>query len=335
MRLSTFVSSSTRAACVLIGGCVLVALTVEMTARLAFDRVSKTQRRTVEEYILARTIGRESRCERRHMLIVGNSLLDEGVRFEHLRDAVAGQWHAERFVVEQTFYFDWYYGLKRLLTEGARPDVVVVMLSTRQWTRSDIRGDYSAYYLMNTRDVPSAARDLGLGATQATNLFFANVSKFWGARSEMRNFILGRVMPDLGRLMDFSSQADPRPLVDDEVERMAGPRLARLKALTDAYGTRLVILLPTLLEVQDGANGFLRAAGRAVVPTLRPVVSGTFGRQLYRDVGFHTNAAGASIFTERLIPLLQNELAAMTARVPKEARETVSSASFSGLAAAP
>src|SRR5438445_5635719 len=131
------------------------------------------------------------------------------------------------------------------------------MLSTRQWTRTDIRGDYSAYYLMSTRDVPAAAYDLGLGATQATNLLFANVSKFWGARAEMRNFILGRTMPDLGRLMDFSSQADPRPLVDDEVERVVRGRLARLKAVTDADAIRLLVLLPAVLEAHDGAHGFL------------------------------------------------------------------------------
>jgi hypothetical protein len=314
---------------VLLGGCVLVALAVEGTARMAFDRFSKIQRRTSEEYVLARTIGHESACDRRHMLIVGNSLLDDGVRFEQIRDAVAGQWHARRFVVEQTFYFDWYYGLKRLLSEGARPTVVVVMLSTRQWTRADIRGDYSAYYLMNTRDVPAAAHDLGLSATQATNLLVANVSKFWGARAEMRNFILGRLMPDLGRLMDFSSQADPRPLVDDEVERVVTARLARLKALTDANGTRLVILLPAVLEVRDGANGFLRAAATAGVSTLRPVASGAFGPQLYRDAGFHLNPAGASIFTERLIPLLQNELASMLPRDAQKARDTVTRASTS------
>jgi len=309
MRSSTSVSKSARATCVLIGGCLAIALGVEAAARLAFDRVSKIQRRTREEYDLARTIGHEPGCDRRHMLIVGNSLLDEGVRFEQIRDAVARQWHAQRFVVEQTFYLDWYYGLKRLLAEGSRPNVVVVMLSTRQWTRSDIRGDYSAHYMMSTRDLPAAAHDLGLSATQATNLLFANVSKFWGARAEMRNFVLGRLMPDLGRLMDFSSQTDPRPLVDDEVEQVVRARLERLKAMTDAHDSRLVILLPAVLELQDGAAGFLRAARAAGVRTLRPVASGTFGPQLYRDAGFHLNPVGASIFTDRLIPVLQDELA--------------------------
>ena len=66
---------------------------------------------------------------RTHVLVVGNSLLDEDVRFDRLHDALAARWDARRFVVEQTFYYDWYYGLKRLYREGARPDVVVLMLS--------------------------------------------------------------------------------------------------------------------------------------------------------------------------------------------------------------
>ena len=38
---------------------------------------------------------------------------------------------------------------------------------------------------------------------------------------------------------------------------------------------------------------------------VRPVVSGTFGLNLYRDAGFHLNPDGAASFTEQLIPALQ------------------------------
>ena len=175
-------------------------------ARLAFDRASKIQRRMVDEYRMARTIGIGPAGGRTHVLFVGNSLLDEDVRFDRLQDAVAPQWDARRFVVEQTFYYDWYYGLKRLFAEGARPDIVVLMLSTRQWVRTEMRGDYSAYYLLSTRDVADAARDLNLSATQTSSLAFANISKFWAARAEMRNFVIGHLMPDLGRLMELSAR---------------------------------------------------------------------------------------------------------------------------------
>jgi len=313
MRSSISASRIGRATSLLLAACIAVACSVEIAARLALDRVSKVQRRTIDEYSLARTSGTQT-SGRRHMLVVGNSLLDEGVQFDQIRQALSREWDTRRFVVEQTFYFDWYYGLKRLFAEGARPDVVVVMLSTRQWIRSDIRGDYSAYYLIRTRDIPALAQELDLNATQATSLFFANISKFWGLRAEMRNFILGRLMPQLGRLMDFSSAIDPRPLVDEEVERIARTRLMRLKAIVSANGSRLVVLLPPLLEANDGSEGFLRVAQATGVPALKPVASGTFGPQLYRDSGFHLNSVGAAAFTERLLTALRTELASVAAR---------------------
>ena len=298
-----------RAACVLLGGCVLIAVAAEGAARLALDRVSKIQRRTADEYRLARTIGADA-CGRRHVLLVGNSLLDEDVRFDRLSEAIADDWDARRFIIEQTFYYDWYYGLKRLFREGARPDVVILMLSSRQWIQSDVRGDYSAQYLMDTVDLLDAARDLDLNATQTTNLVAANVSKFWGARAEIRNFLLGRLMPDLGRLMNFSSVVQAHTLSAAEVEPIATERIADLKALTDSYGARLVVLLPVLLDTRNGTDwlGMIHAGERSRVPVLMPVPSGSFTKSLYRDAGFHLNPTGASAFTDKLIPQLQKTL---------------------------
>jgi hypothetical protein len=310
MRSSISASNVTRATWLVLAGCLSVALGMEMVARVGFDRFSKMQRRTVAEAQLAETIGSdaESQTGRRHLLVLGNSLLDEDVRFDDVREALGGDWDARRFVVEQTFYLDWYYGLKRLFRAGARPDAVVVMLSTLQWIRDDIRGEYSAHYLMDPVDVPAVARDLRFNLTQETSFFVASVSQFWAARAEMRNFVLGHLMPDLGRLMDFSSIADPRRLIDKEVENLSRDRLKRMKELTEAHGAQLIVVLPAVLDRQDGADGFLRSASAVGVPALRPVVSGALDASLYRDAGFHLNPQGAAAFTERLIPALRQQL---------------------------
>ena len=296
-----------RASWTLLAGCVLVACAAEGAARFVLDGASKIQRRTVDEYALAQTIGTDG-CGRKHVLLVGNSLLDEDVRFDRVRAALADGWDARRFVIEQTFYYDWYYGLKRLFHEGARPDVVVVMLSSRQWIRTDVRGDYSAHYLIRTTDLLDAARDLNMNATQTTNLVVANTSKFWGARAEIRNFLLGRMMPDLGALMNFSSVVDSRPLTAAEVESIAAERIARLNELTDSYGARLVVLMPVLLETKNAWLGMLNAAERNQVTALMPAAQGSFARHLYRDAGFHLNPTGAAAFTDKLIPELQKTL---------------------------
>jgi hypothetical protein len=286
-----------------------MAAAVEGTTRLGLDRISKIQGRTAAEYYGARTIGVDGDT-RRHILFVGNSLLDEGVKFERLRQALSADWDARRFVVENTFYYDWYYGVRRLFEEGARPDVVVVMLSTRQWVRSDIRGDYSAQYLMSTRDLPAVVRELHLHPTVATGLILANLSKFWGTRAEIRNFFLGRMMPDLGRLMGFSSVADARALPEQDVAAQAVGRIERLNDVVRTHGGHMIVVMPPFLA-PDGSAGLLHAAADAGVPALRPVQSGTYGPEFYRDAGFHLNSSGAAAFTEELIPALRTALGAL------------------------
>jgi hypothetical protein len=302
-----------RATRLLLAGAAVVALSAEATARLVLDRASKMQQRMVSEYRGAQQIGCDSRTAQTHILVVGNSLLDEGVHFDRVRAGLGDACDARRLVVEQTMYFDWYYGIKALLDGGARPDVVVVVLSPSQWVRPDSRGDFAAQYLMQAADLPDAVRDLDLNATQKTSFVFARLSKFWGARAEMRNFILIHVMPDLGRLMNFSSYIDPTPIVDDQIEEKARGRIERLNRIVRGHGGRLVILVPPVLDANDGAPGLARAARSSGVPVICPVTSGTYGKSLHRDTGFHLNAAGAAIFTEQFVRALRTELRAAEA----------------------
>ena len=161
---------------------------------------------------------------------------------------------------------------------------------------------------MSASDLPRVARDLGMHPTEATGFMLAGFSKFWGARAEMRNFVLGHLMPNLGDFMTASSAVDRRPIVDAEIEPVLSARIARMRAVTDAYGSELVLLVPPLLNAEDGSNGLMNAAATDGVRVLRPVTSGSFGAQLYRD-GFHLNEVGAAQFTDRLIPALRGELA--------------------------
>ena len=89
---------------------------------------------------------------------------------------------------------------------------------------------------------------------------------------------------------------------------------------------------PPVLDANDGSEGFVRAARAVGVATLKPVTSGTFGRQLYRDAGFHLNAVGAAAFTERLITALRTELPSVVSRdvnVDAAVRAPISQPSFS------
>jgi hypothetical protein len=244
---------------------------------------------------------------RRIALFLGNSVLDEGVQFDRVRERLAPEWDARRFVVEQTFYNDWLYGLRRLLRDGARPHVVVITLTPLQWIRDDIRGDYSAQYLMTARDAAAAARELHMHPTQITNFMFASLSTFWGTRAEIRNVVLGRIMPDIDRLMTASAVIDRSEIKDAEIERIVAARLARMRELTDAHGARLLALVVPVLDPVDGARGLVNAGRQAGVPVLAPVTSGTYPATFYRD-GFHLNSTGADRFTQQLVEPLQSSL---------------------------
>jgi hypothetical protein len=307
MRSSTSDSKLTRGTYLLAFGCLAIALSVEIVTRIGFDRVSKIQRRIANEYRLATMIGADGHA-RKHVLVIGNSLLAEDVQFDRVREALGPGCDTRRLVIEQTGYLDWYYGLRRLFRDGARPDVVVLMLTARQSVATSIRGDFSAQYLIDRTDLPAATRELSLNPTATTNLLFSSVSKFWATRAEIRNYVLGRIVPDLGDLMHFSSEVDPRQLVDDDVAEIMRVRLMRLRAITDSYGARLVVVLPPISNVRDGSSGFLRAGSAVGVATLRPVASGTMPPRLYQGDGFHLNPTGAVEFTSRLIPALREEL---------------------------
>lgn len=289
-------------------GCIVVALGLEAVARVGIDRGSKIQRRMVEEYHRAVALGQDG-TPGTHVLVVGNSLLDEGVDFTRLDTSLRASAGADvrRYMVEQTVYYDWLFGLRRLFAEGAGPDVVVVMLGTGHWLSPNIRGDYSAQYMMSRRDLPEVSRELGMHPTQGTGLLFAGLSKFWGARTEIRTFVLRHAMPDLATFMNMSSAIDRRPTVDADIRPVLATRIARMRDEAARHGTRLIVLVAPVLNPADGSTALVAAAHDAQVTVLRPVASGEFAAGLYRD-GFHLNENGAAIFTDRLIPELRTSL---------------------------
>ena len=296
----------------LLVGCLLVALAVEVTARAGFHRASRIQRRFIDEYRSAQRIG-VSRAGKHTVLVVGNSLLLEGVMFDQLKQTLASHdWDAYRLTLERTFYYDWYYALRELYRAGARPDAVVAMLGPRQWIQREIRGEFSAHYLMNGRDVLRVSRELGLNATETTNLLAARTSGFWAVRAELRNFLLPFFIRDVTRLVDRFTRTGPQPLSAVEVEQAAVDRVARLRELTASHGASLALLLPpTLVRGQEGDAwiGLMHAADANTVPFLKPFDASTFGPDMFRDDGFHLNPKGAARYTALLAPALSRALA--------------------------
>jgi len=136
-------------------------------------------------------------------------------------------------------------------------------------------------------------------------MLFARFSAFYGLRSEIRNDILGRLMPDLTPLMRMITRTKGEPLGDDEVYGVALQRLEAYRQLTDAYDAKLILVLPPQIK-PEGVEGAKRAAAAAHVGVVT-VPGDLTGHADFSD-GFHLNSAGARKYTAALIPAMKQAI---------------------------
>jgi hypothetical protein len=206
-----------------------------------------------------------------------------------------------RLVVENTSYLDWYYGLRGLFRQGAKPDVVVLVLNPTQLTSNSFNGDYSARFLVAPQDLPSFSRSVGADGNRASSLWLANVSAFYGARAEIRTWLMGRLLPGLTSLFRTS----PRPSGGD-VGAVASERFTELRELCLQNAAQLLVVLPPARR-DAGVDGITQAAAQADVHVLIPIAPGVLPPSNYAD-NFHLNATGAGIFTPALASSLKHAL---------------------------
>ena len=284
----------------------VVLLSLEAATRLGFSHISKIERR----------IGSESRaaCAIRPMaglpsvLFVGNSLLLEDVDLDVLRELLPKNLRFSRFAIEQTYVVDWMYGTRRLFAQGSHPDVVILTVGPTHVRPTTIRGDYSAYYLFQTADIPAVASTLKMNLTQKCDLYLARYSLFYAGRNNTRNFVLTESYPAYASLLHTMVDRPAPQLQYELVKQAAAERLAFLRRTCEANGAKFVFLMPPGFFPGEEA-AVLEGAKLADVPVLVPVHNGDFPMPLFRD-GFHLSPGGAKTFTELLAPLLGAQLRA-------------------------
>ena len=280
--------------------------TVELGSRLVFTRTSRIAQRVDREFSIARSIGRGVNHDK-GLLLVGNSLLGASVEPNRLRQAMPAGWDLAYLQVEDTSYMDWYFGLRRLFAEGARPQVVAILLSPSQTVATHVRGEFFAHYLMRLEDLPAVKSSLDLHRTNATSMVAGNISHFYGVRAEIRKWLLLSLMPGFQTVASTLTRHPRRDVDDNAIRSIARGRLQLMNELVSRHNARLVWILPALLEVPDGTNGVLEAALSARVQVLIPIPSGSLPASDYRD-GFHLSEPGKQKYTAALVPLIQQSL---------------------------
>ena len=281
----------------------------EAFCRYALPRLIEIEGRREQEFRAA-VAPVEARPNVQRILVLGNSLLAQGVDFPGAQTEAGDGVELQRLVVEGTAYFDWLYGIKRLLADGARPNLIVLLLSPDQLAGNGIRGEYTAYRMMRSVDVAEASRRLGLNNTQAADLVLSNQSAYLGMRGNIRKRIMLAVNPGLRELMPLINSREPPHLDAQSMTQVAARRLAELSAATSAYGVRFALVVPPTNDPDaPAAAAAIQAAGREKnVAVLLPVRPGLFPADYYID-GFHLNGKGARIFTAKLAESLKTPLA--------------------------
>jgi hypothetical protein len=284
----------------------IVMAAVEAATRFGFSRISRIEKRIASEYAAAVSIRRQP--GRTNLLLVGNSLLLEGINADLLSRRVPREVHITRFAVEQTYYLDWEYGLRRLFREGSQPDLVVLLLGPTHMLSSQIRGDYSAYYLFDARDIPDIGNRLGYTLNQTSSLLFAHGSLFYAGRNNLRNFILGQVDPPYAAFLHALPAASGPSLPPAAAQSLAAQRFAVLQDMATAHHAALVFVsAPGFFPAAE--SEVLAGARQASVSALAPAPNGSWPAKRFRD-GFHLTPVAADSFTaelaDQLSPFLAN-----------------------------
>src|SRR5712692_9225046 len=170
--------------------CVLFVTGVEILFSHPVKEYSATYRRVSRQYAEALHARPSRTGEPVSVLMVGNSLLLEGVDLPRLRESTSRSLRIYPIFLEYTTYYDWEYALRRLFREGARPQVVVVGLGPDSLIEDKVRAEYSPLLLFDTCDVLDVSADLGLDRSATTNLLVAHWSTFWDMRGVFRAQIL-------------------------------------------------------------------------------------------------------------------------------------------------
>jgi lysophospholipase L1-like esterase len=265
---------------------------------------SETYARVSQQYAEAVKVHPAKPGEPIPVVMVGNSLLLEGIDLKRLQDLTSPQKiRIYPIFLEATGYYDWFYGLQQLFREGSRPQVVVLGVGVNSFLADSVRQDYAPLMLFDLKDSLSVANDLKMDRTSASNLLLAHSSAFWDTRSVLRTQILRHTVPHYRQLVLLLK---PQPVIPPapEFETKANSRLERLRNLCQAYGARLIILVPPTPNSEEAVRNMTLASQKAGVETLVPIDPAALSVKYYQPDEMHLNSEGAALFTSALAAFL-------------------------------
>ena len=288
---------------ILVAICAVLIIAFEILSNYLLKRHSETYARVSHQYVEAVTARPAKPGEPITVLMVGNSLLLEGVDLNRLQNLTASRMRVYPIFLEATGYYDWFYGLQRLFRQGARPQVVVLGVGVNSFLADSVRQDYAPLTLFDFQDLLGVASDLKMDRTATSNLLLAHSSVFWDTRGVLRTQIFRRTVP---RYQELVLLLKPQPTIPppQQFQAIANSRLESLRALCERHGAKLILLIPPTLSSEDAVWEMTVASARAGVKSLVPIDPATLSAKYYQPDEMHLNSEGAALFTSALAVFL-------------------------------
>jgi hypothetical protein len=281
---------------------ILAGFCIELGTRKCIYRMSKDLGRINGE---AAAVGqlRKSTLSKREILLVGNSLLLWGVDVSALNRDLEPQSVASRFAIQQTTYYDWYFGLRHILAEGAQPDMIVLCLEPRHIIQNGLKQEFFAHYLMQKKDVWRIKQLLGLGLTDLSDLLLANISAFFALRKEIRKNLLVKFLPDFPTLTDKFIRTTHPPINLDELKVKGKARLESMRKTADSFDVKFAVLMMPPVSIAQ-ASTLRDISDESGVPILVPMDDKHLGNEDFQSDQYHLNGQGREKFTNEFGRLL-------------------------------
>jgi hypothetical protein len=310
MRSSIFGSKSAAMVHVrmLAGICAVLIIFFELLSAYLLKHHSETYTRVSRQYAEAVQVRPSRPGEPTSVLMVGNSLLLEGVEVDRLQELTSSSMRIHPIFLEATGYYDWLYGLRRLFRHGARPQVVVLGIGVNYFLGNTLRQDYAPMMFLDAQDALGVASNLHLDRTATSNLLLAHWSAFWDTRSVIRTQILTHMVP---HVKDLFLLANPRPPIPTgpEIDAITVSRLQDLRELCEAHGAKLILLLPPTLSSESAVGQMVFASEKVGVDISVPIDPAALSAKFYQPDGMHLNAEGAFLFTSAVATDLPKKVA--------------------------
>jgi hypothetical protein len=232
------------------------------------------------------------------VLMVGNSLIREGVDMTALRAAAGGHYDLHRLVIESTAYNDWVVAIPALLQEGARPSVIMLTISPLQMNSHAAVSMETTHYLLNNTEVVDLVHRDGSGLNGYVGHFIEHISPLWGTRNSAQ-VAFKDIIPGYRSIVYAIANEPVPPLNFDPV------RMEELARACRQYNVKLVYLAMPANNPNGAydAERIHRAADQYGVRFMRPVADDELHGDQYTDL-IHLSPSGRAYFMPRFLAAL-------------------------------